>query len=632
MFVFSQCIFSQSYYTKKNAPKQALKLFQKAQQYYHTNQFDKAILYFEKALSKEPDFIDAELQWASVCFDIKDYSCAEIHLQKVLQLDSFYNLKIFYTLALVQYHLDHFDQAHKNISYFLSADYDNIDIQNKAKSLSKNIIFADSAYQHPLQIQPIFLDALNSEYSEYMPSVSADGNTAVFTRRSIRGDEDLFISFFQDSAWTVAEPIVDLNTPFNEGSPALSQDGTKLMYTICDRKYSFGGCDLYLSEYKNDSWTEPYNMGDIINTAAYESNACFADNGNAVYFTSNRKGTLGGYDIWMSKMKPDKSWSVPKNLGDQINTAGNEVSPFVHPNNKVLYFSSDYFPGMGGRDLFYSIADESGKWQSPVNLGYPINSKGDESSFVVFPDGKKAWMASDKKYFEKMYSHLRPNLDLYELILPVELRVIPSTYVEITVSDLHTGKPVKAFVSVFNLNTNQYYFQNETNEKGKLLIALPSGADYAMHVYHKDYIFIPEQFRCSEANIKLHPFIIHKKLSRTNQFKDTAYVLKNIFFETASAVLKSQSKFELETLFKFLKEHPELRLKITGHTDNVGAENDNLALSEQRALAVINYLMRLGIQNSRLIHEGKGESEPLNDNSTEELRQENRRIEFRIIK
>jgi outer membrane protein OmpA-like peptidoglycan-associated protein/tetratricopeptide (TPR) repeat protein len=636
-FLFCLVIFqlstnAQNPVYRKDAPKSSLKLYESGVDAYRINLYEKAKTYFEKALNKSPGFIDAELQLASVCFDLNDFSCAEIHFQNVIRLDSLFNKKVFYTLALTQYQLDKFHTAEENLSNYLSSEIKNPDLLSKAKLLMKSIHFADSATTHPVEIKPMLLQSLNSEFSEYMPTLTADGKTAVFNRRNFHNDEDLYITYYSESDWSEPQPIAELNSPENEGSPALSPDGHTLIFTICNNRFSLGGCDLYISDYIDEHWSEPFNLGENINTSAYESNACFADNGNSIYFCSNRKGTIGGYDLWVSKRKKDHSWSVPKNLGPTINTPGNEVSPFMHPNGITLYFSSDYPPGMGGRDLFYSTQDETGNWKTPINLGYPVNSKGDESSFIVFPDGKKAWMASDKKYFQNSQLKNYTNLDLYEMFLPSSLQVKPATYVQINVTDSMSGKPIKSHITVFDLSNNKKFYDGYNYKAETLLISLPTGADYGLHIYNKDYLFIPEQFQSTEEKKQYDPLIINKKLIPIDHILSRSTILKNIFFETGSAILRKESKFELDAMISFLNDNPDLQLKITGYTDDVGQEKDNLLLSEQRALSVINYLQSHGIQKERLQSEGKGETNPIDNNQTETGRQNNRRIEFSIRK
>jgi outer membrane protein OmpA-like peptidoglycan-associated protein/tetratricopeptide (TPR) repeat protein len=632
LLLVNALLFTQSIITVKNAPKSSLKLYQNGVKLYKENQYEKAIVQFQKALQKSPRFIDAELQWGSVCFEIRDYDCAEVHFQSVLQLDSNYKTKVYYTLALTQYQLDHFRAAKENMEKYLSKESSNQELLLKANTLLPKIVFADSATRFPVNVTPVYLKELNTEFKEYLPTISADGKTCVFTRRSFRGDEDLYITYHNSSIWSEPQPIKELNTFADEASPALSQDGQTLVFVICNGAYSYGGCDLYYSEYGDEQWSEPRNMGEKINTAAFESQPCLAENGSAIYFTSNRKGSYGGFDIWMSRRKEDRSWSVPKNLGPIINTAGNEQCPYLHPNGSILYFSSDYFPGMGERDLFYSTLDTKGHWQAPVNLGYPINSKGDESSFIVFPNGEKAWMASNKMNATKKDVYQRSDLDLFELDLPAMLQVKPSTYVEITVVDKNSGKSINADVNIFDLNSNKSFYDHKMNGSGRLLIALPTGADYGLHIHHKDYLFVPDQFRCSDERNQYEPLIIHKRLEKISDIINTKVTLHNIFFEFGSAVLKPESRFELDGLVTFLNDNPKLKLKITGHTDDVGSDADNQILSQKRAQSVVDYLNQKGIIIARLISEGKGETMPVDSNETDEGRRNNRRIEFTIVR
>ncbi len=630
-FILLCNLHGQDVVTSKNASKSELKLYQKAVQHYQSNQFEEAIKLFEKLIGQNPKFIDAQLQLASVCYDIKNYSCAAVHFNQVLALDSLFNPKVYYTQALCQYQLDLFKEAEQNLLRFIELDTVHKELLSKARMLLPKLHFADSAFKNPLKLVPKPISKLNTEFSEYLPSLTADAKIMVFTRRTKFNDEDLYISHFENNEWTPAEPIDELNSPNNEGSPAISPDGLSLVFTSCDRINSYGGCDLYISYFKSDHWTEPINMGEKINTAAYESQACFSSNGSSIFFTSNRKGTLGGFDIWYSKRKEDRSWSVAKNLGQAINSTGNEDCPFVHPNGGILYFSSDFYPGMGGKDLFYSKLSEQGQWQRPVNLGYPINSKGDESSFIVYPDGKHACFASDQNHFNQVDYKLRFNIDLFELELPEHLHITPSSYVELFISDLNTNKPIATSINVFDLKNKKIYFSKELETTGHVLISVPTGADYALHVSNPEYVFEPDQFRCSEVRLIYNPLVIYKKLRKVDQPNSKPIVLKNIFFESGSDKLKQESFFELDELIHFLRNQKNLKLKITGHTDDVGSDEDNLLLSKNRAQSVINYLIKNGIESGRLIFDGKGESNPVESNDSEAGRYQNRRIEFEIL-
>lgn len=629
ILVFNLC--GQELTTQKNANKSDLKLFQKGVLLYQSNQFEKAKSLFEKLVIQNPKFIDAHLQLASVCYDLQNFACAQLHFKQVLDLDSMFNPKVYYTQALCQYQLDLFHEAEQHLIQFIRLDTIHKELLTKAKLMLPKLHFADSAVKFPVKLVPSPILPLNTEFSEYLPSVTADAKMMVFTRRTKFNDEDLYFSKFINGNWTTAMPIDELNSSFNEGSPAISPDGLSLVFTSCDRMNSFGGCDLYISYYLEDHWTEPVNMGEKINTPAYESQACFSANGNSIFFTSNRKGTYGGNDIWYSRRKDDRSWSIPKNIGSSINSSGNEDCPFVHPNGDIIYFSSDFYPGMGGKDLYYSKLSEQAQWQYPVNLGFPINSKGDESSFIVFPDGKHACFASDQNHFNNTNKQLRFNLDLFELELPEHLQVKPSSYVELFISDFKTNLPIETSIKVFDLSNNKIYFKKEREKTGHVFISLPTGADYALHVSNPDYIFEPDQFRCSEARVSYSPMVIYKKLKKTEQAPAKPIVLKNIFFESGSDKLKNESFFELDELILFLKNKKNLKLKITAHTDDVGTEADNLILATNRARSVINYLIKNGIESDRLFVEGKGESNPIESNETEAGRYQNRRIEFEII-
>ncbi|MBK6353427.1 MAG: PD40 domain-containing protein [Saprospiraceae bacterium] len=635
LFIILICswTYAQDYISLKSASEKQLKSYKKAMVAYRSNKFDDAIKLLNKIIKTEPKFIDAHIILGSVYYDKKEFSSAEKSFNEAINIDPTYQVKVFYTLALCNYELEHYADAKNNMGKFLDKETQNQELIAKAKRRYTTFRFTDSAVAHPLKYQPQNFRIMNSDFSEYLPSLTADGNTMVFTRKIYRENEDLFISTrVEGSGWSSPESLDEINTVFNEGAPAISPDGNTLVFTSCDRKESFGGCDLFISKKENGKWGPAVNLGDKINTPAYESQPCFGDNGNLIFFCSNRTGSIGGKDIWFSYRLEDRSWAKPLNLGSNVNTIENEECPFLHPNGLTLFFSSDGHPGLGAKDVFYSEKTGANKWSTAVNLGYPLNSKGDESSFILNYRGDTGYIASDKEFnvMDQKNKNIQKNLDLFEFVMPEALRPNPSSYLYITVVDRKTNAPVQAQLKVFKLGQNEKFYTGKTNQEGKSLISLPSNEIYAIDLYHPEYMIHSEQYNCIETRTAYRPLRLTISLDK---IKDAigSIVLKNIFFESGSAVLKSESDFELNQIFELLKNKNITKVLISGHTDNVGKKEDNLLLSQNRAKAVVQALIEKGIDPRRLVSEGKGESQPIADNNTEVGRQNNRRTEIKII-
>ncbi|MCC6752537.1 MAG: PD40 domain-containing protein [Saprospiraceae bacterium] len=616
---------------QEHLPARVVKKYRSGMSLYRSGQPERARATFEKILKDHPDYADARLQLGSVCFDLEDYACAETQFLLRLQLPDHSPVKIHYTLGLAQYRLGKFALGRSNVERFLTYSRDSGELRQKAEALLAKLQFAEKAAagQHDVQLHE--LTALNTDRSEYLPCVRPDGKAVYFTRRSPRGDEDLYFSERTATGWTVPVPLSGINTPQNEGAPAISPDGKTLVFTSCDRQNGLGGCDLYRSIFREGEWSVPVNMGSPVNTPAYESHPCFAENGNALYFASNRKGGRGGSDLWMTRLQPNGTWGNPKNLGDRINTSGNEVCPFAHANGAALHFASDGHPGMGGKDLFITRLDASGDWGVPENLSMPVNTIGDESSWTVFPDGLTAWMASDRKYLAGQASSVHPNLDLFALELPEGLRIDPSCYLQVKVLDRFTRKVLAAEVRLFDLNAGQLLFAGETDAEGVAKLAFPKHADCALHVYQKGYALFTEKFRGSEIPDTAILFEVLALLTPERESASEAFVLHNIFFASGSDSLRGESTFELDALLRFLTEHPSARVRIEGHTDDVGSEADNQTLSEKRAQAVVRYLVNKGVRPERLEARGYGESRPVAPNDDPVGRSANRRICFTLL-
>ena len=360
-----------------------------------------------------------------------------------------------------------------------------------------------------------------------------------------------------------------------------------------------------------------------------------------LYFASNREGGKGLKDIWLTYRRASGKWAKPINLGAPINTPYDAGAPYYHPDGNSLYFMSSGHPGMGGFDLFLSRRNEEGAWGSIENLGYPINTKGNEGALFITLDGKTAYFARDGLQLDQPTQPPSPpntEPDIFTFELPEQVRATPVTYIKAIVKDGATKELlVDATIELIELSSGVVLSNSKSDEQGSFLTCLPLGNDYALNVNKTRYLFHSENFSLSEQsslsdpyqlNIALYPIPETTTAVAAIPEKATPIILKNVFFESGSAALKSISVTELTRLKELLEEHPTLNIQINGHTDTVGSDTDNLRLSEQRAKAVQDYLIQEGIATSRLSYKGYGESQPIDTNDTEMGRQNNRRTEF----
>ena len=322
----------------------------------------------------------------------------------------------------------------------------------------------------------------------------------------------------------------------------------------------------------------------------------------------------------------DGRWGFPENLGGKINTLGNEETPFIHPDGVTLYFRSDGHVGMGGFDLYKTVYDPSiQEWSIPHNLGYPINTEGDEGGLFISLDGTEAYYATDEG---------KDNTDIYRFDLYEEARPLSTTFLRGRVFSAEDSLATTADVVLEYLgdSTSTTY---STDSEGEFLITLPVGKHYGISVEKAGYLFYAENIQLDSVRTISDPFIWNiylAPLETPSEDPVTApVVLNNIFFDTGSATLLSKSDPELDRLAELLQEQSTANIEIIGHTDDVGEESDNLSLSIARARAVYDALQARNIPSARMSYVGKGESEPIAPNDTQEGRQKNRRTEFRLI-
>ena len=350
----------------------------------------------------------------------KIFESADAYL-KVYDIHSKSNSYAISLLAKLFYENGYYLEA---LKYFKISDSLSVE-KNKYErfilSCKFSIASIDESLNDGLDFMPENMgESINSEYAEYLPAISSDGKNIIITRRiegnSDKLQEDLFSSYkAKNGIWDMAIPM-SINTDRNEGSVSVSPDGKFLTFTACHREDGFGSCDIYLSVKRNGVWSKPSNIGSRINTRYWESQAVFSPDGRYLYFVSNRRGGFGGNDIWVSEITRF-GFSDPVNLGSVINTEKNEMSPFLHSDNLSFYFASEGHVGMGGFDLFLSRRSDADKaWSQPENLGYPINSHKTENSLVVDPDGLTAYFTSDNSgfglediFFFELPAHYRAN-------------------------------------------------------------------------------------------------------------------------------------------------------------------------------------------------------------------------------
>ena len=620
------------YTSTQNA--KALEKFDASTEYMIQKKFREVIILCNKALALDSGYVDAYMRLAAV-YNITGNTESEKDMYaKVTRVKPEFP-DAWFNYGYVSMNSKDYGKALECFTKYLTFDQLPEKFASKANANVEVCKFRDNAYKHPEPFNPENLGVgINTKMDEYWPVLTADEQTLYFTRKVTLDwnaqyklynyNEDVFVSTFENGAWGQSVSIPGfLNSPnLNEGAISITPDG-KLMYlTICSEsdEVGFGSCDIYVSENKDGSWTQPKNLGPVINTQYKETQPSISFDGKTLYFASDREGSYGRLDLWKSTLDNNK-WTEPVNLGRAINGPGNEQSPFIHSDNKTLYFSTSNRIGMGGADIFMAKKDSQGNFSGAKNLGYPINTEKDEFALFVSASGKKAYFASDVNDSNR--------LDIYAFDLPAELRPDPVCYLKGVVYDSITKEKLGARIELINVENGQTVLVSNSDEKtGKFLESVPSDANYMVNVSRKGYLFYSDYLPIKgikssayQKDIPLLPISVGRVI-----------VLNNIFFKFDSFSLKRESISELKKVIDFLNEYPNVKVEIGGHTDAKGSDTYNQVLSENRARRVYEYLIKVGkIDPARMSYKGYGETKPISTNDTDDGRALNRRTEFKII-
>jgi OOP family OmpA-OmpF porin len=611
--------------------KKATELYIEADNFRVRGQYAEAINALTEAIQKDKKFTEAYYRLGIVYRSMKDYQRAINNFKYALTLTEDIRKRklIWFDLGDSYMASGQYKDAVAVLSEFVAAETQNKQRIAKANSWLDNARFALDNQGTKSKYRPKPLnDTVNCFPLQYFPTLTADQQELIFTRR--RGyrdenDEDMVITHKDDQGkWTTPQSISpNINTSQNEGTCTISADGRKLIFTSCQNGYS-GDCDLFESTKTGDQWSKPMNLGPNVNSADWESHPTLSADGRTLYFVSDRKGGFGRNDIWYTTLGPTGKWTKARNLGEPVNTQYDERSPFIHVNGRTLYFATNGLVGFGGYDIFYTQRTDN-KWSAPVNMGSPINDHEDQYSLFITADGQKGY-----------YSHEENLTNGHEKSVIVEIQIpedqiieYKSNYIKGIVTDSKTKEKLKAQVELFDINKNEIVsFVESDSISGQYLMVLTQGSEYALYINKKGYLFKSLNFNYSEVE-NFEPLVIDIPLDRA--IKGGGSVLKNIFFDVGKYELKEKSSTELEKIVRFLTENQQISIEIGGHTDNTGNAAYNQQLSERRAKSVYNYIISKGISPNRLSAKGFGSIKPVASNETDSGRQLNRRIEFTIL-
>jgi outer membrane protein OmpA-like peptidoglycan-associated protein len=615
-------------------PKSAITALQKAKESFRNGEEEKGWQYLDKSMKKgKGSYYQAFIFAGDQSFREGKYDLAINYYDQSLVIDSISSTLLKKSLAFK--YLFRWEECIEEWEAYLNTARLSKQRRIEAELELKNLMFAKDKYYEYInddfnyEIRKL---SFSTDNLEYFPTISGGEEQLIYTHRFISGpkpsDENLLESSLDGfSEYGVPLPG-NLNSELNEGAACISADGQLMILTVCDRPNGSGSCDLFYS-YKNQhhEWVTPRPLPGDINTSRWESQPSIGPDGSTLYFVRGSNSMDTDSDIFMSTKDTEGNWSRGVKLPKNINSDSKESCPFIHFDGKTLYFLSERSPSLGQSDFFKATRINDSTWSEPINLGFPLNSFGEEFSLVIDKSGEFGYLASDRgKAIVPKYDGLS-SLDLYRFNLPVNLRPEARDNYDLVVLDSITLKPIgDDSVQLFNLDGVQFFSGTSAKNTGMVRL-MTDGGEVRLSVYHKGYLpysgvisqldYIARPLHGSNvATIKLIPIASGK-----------AFALRNILFELDQSTLLPESEKELTALLQMLLDNLDLNATIIGHTDNQGGRGYNQRLSEARSSAVLSWLVQHGIDSKRLASEGRGMDKPIAPNDTEEGRALNRRTE-----
>lgn len=562
------------------------------------------------------------------------YNSALEYYEEALTIQQLSSIHLKMSIAFK--YLFQWEQSIRSMELYIKTARLSQDRMAMAQNELDNLLFTQSAHEEytaqnfNYNIQQL---SFSTDELEYFPTISGDSEYLVYTHRDISGsrptDEDLFMGFLDGMARNGNPLKGNLNSTLNEGAASISADGQFMVLTVCNRPDGKGKCDLYYSYWNpNDGWETPKPLPGDINTGRWESQPSLGPDGQTIYFVRGENSMGVDMDIFVSTLGIDGNWSKGKKLPKSINSPDRESSPFIHFDGKTLYFRSERSPSLGGSDFFKCTRLTDSTWSEAVNLGFPLNSFGEEFSMVIDKSGTFGYLASDRGNEILPDYTTMTALDLYRFDLPEHLQPEARENYDIVIVDSLSNKAIgNATVQLYNDEGVQFFNGTSRQYTGRVRL-MTDFSDIRVAAYKKGYVpYSGGISRLDYLATPLHgPKVAYIKLVPVST--GSRFALNNILFELDESTLRPESEKELALLFRMLVDAPKLQATIIGHTDNQGNRSYNQSLSEARAEAVLKWLIAKGIPSERLQSEGRGMDEPISSNDTERGRALNRRTEI----
>lgn len=621
-----------------------IELNNKGQEYLLSHNYEKAIKTFQKVLDTDDQNAVAIRSLAYAYELSSEYELSDIMFTKYIELHPMESRLVYYEAANIKYLIGAYEEAIRLLELFENlkeqpnAEFGvameqeitrELEAQSELKELKTNIEIAMDILQFSSMSEVKNIGRnINTPADEYFPYLTNDRSLIFYTRRKDKfDDEDLFYSENVNQTWEIGNSVgLDFNTNKNEGMSTILRNGRQLFFTACERPNVKGTCDIWMADLKGHKISNIKSIIGANNSEHWESQASISCDGDRIYFASNRPEGYGGTDIWTSYLTEDGIWSEPENLGPEINSAGDEEAPFISNDSRTLFFSSTGHPGLGEQDMFLSKMDIDGKWQKPVNLGAPINSSFRELGFYLSSNGTTGYFASNREH-----PQAAGGMDIYSFELPKVLNADPVTYLELTVIDSISKKPL--ICNVFTEEEGKL----QTDNYGRIFICSPANTNLNLSILEPGYkgytrtIQIPEWDNSIMYSIllPLQPegsFAGSEVLSFAPDKNNTIEVEHLIYFGFNKKKMDALEKQQLNDFLKTLPSKEELmEIEIKGFSDQTGNDLYNMKLSEDRANEVAVYLKNRGYRVDRVFIEGGGE---LNADIPD---REKRRVEIKIF-